>query len=142
VFGWHRDRLVAEASIIVLERFYEVSTLETHRIDPLLLKGKVIVNTRSFGQPTSLVLCRPHPALDREHREAVIFVDSLSEMSAVVLALLEDRISVTNKEFILRKVKARTDLPSSPPAGELCRRTLQRSQESECHERGCRLVEG
>jgi hypothetical protein len=50
VFGASLDRLIREASVIVLERFYEISSLESHRIDPLLLEGKVIVSTRSFGR--------------------------------------------------------------------------------------------
>jgi hypothetical protein len=55
VFGSHLNHLINEASIIVLERYYDVSSLETHRVDPLLLKGKVIVSTRSFGQSSILI---------------------------------------------------------------------------------------
>jgi hypothetical protein len=54
VFGASLVSLVNSASIIVLDRFYNSSTLETHRIDPLLMKGKVVVSTRSMGK---FVIC-------------------------------------------------------------------------------------
>lgn len=49
VFGPSLDLLIDHASIIVLDRFYDISSLESHRVDPLLLKGKVLVSTPSFG---------------------------------------------------------------------------------------------
>lgn len=51
IFGGGLDAMIDSASIIVLERYYESSSLESHRVDPLLLKGKVIVSTPSFGKP-------------------------------------------------------------------------------------------
>ncbi len=56
VFGAQLNHLIEKAVIIVLERYYEVSSLESHRIDPLLLQGKVIVSTRSFGMNLRLFL--------------------------------------------------------------------------------------
>jgi hypothetical protein len=50
VFGDALEAMVEEASIVVLERYYDTSSLETHRVDPLLLKGKVVVTTPSFGK--------------------------------------------------------------------------------------------
>lgn len=50
VFGIYLDDLINHASIIALERYYHISSLESHRIDPLLLKGKILVSTKSFGK--------------------------------------------------------------------------------------------
>lgn len=50
VFGVYLDDLINYASIITLERFYDISSLESHRIDPLLLKGKILISTKSFGK--------------------------------------------------------------------------------------------
>jgi hypothetical protein len=50
VFGGALGAMIDSASIIVLERYYKLSTLESHRVDPLLLKGKVIVSTHSYGE--------------------------------------------------------------------------------------------
>ena len=50
VFGAALEAMINSASVIVLERYYETSSLESHRVDPLLLKGKVIVSTPSFGK--------------------------------------------------------------------------------------------
>jgi hypothetical protein len=55
VFGPALDLLIEHASIIVLDRFYDISALESHRIDPLLLRGKVLVSTPSFGIPPPLL---------------------------------------------------------------------------------------
>jgi hypothetical protein len=119
VFGPILDRLIGEAPIIVLERFYDVSSLESHRIDPLLSQGKIIVSTRSFGMTCSPPL-PPHPptfcclvdaALDREYQDVVIFVDQIQEMPSVILELLSNQekmmqISKHNQNFILNKVRA------------------------------------
>jgi hypothetical protein len=58
VFGPSLDVLIDHASVIVLDRFYDISALESHRIDPLLLRGKVLVSTNSFGQS----LTPPYPS--------------------------------------------------------------------------------
>lgn len=50
IFGSALDAIIDAATIVVLERYYESSSLETHRVDPLLLKGKIIVTSPSFGR--------------------------------------------------------------------------------------------
>lgn len=50
IFGRALESMVESASIVVLERYYKLSCLETHRVDPLLLKGKIVVTSPSFGE--------------------------------------------------------------------------------------------
>jgi hypothetical protein len=54
VFGSALESMIEAASIVVLERYYESSSLEAHRIDPLLLKGKIVVTPPSFGELISM----------------------------------------------------------------------------------------
>ena len=50
IYGEALETMIDSASIIVFERYHEFSSLEPHRVDPLLLKGKVVVSTPSFGK--------------------------------------------------------------------------------------------
>ena len=56
VFGVYLDDLIHHASIIALERYYEISSLESHRIDPLLLQGKILISTKSFGKSITIII--------------------------------------------------------------------------------------
>lgn len=50
IFGHYLNYLLHYSQIVILERFYRHSSLESHRIDPLLLQGKVLISTKSFGK--------------------------------------------------------------------------------------------
>lgn len=50
LFGKYLAYLLHFSSIVILERFYNYSSLESHRIDPLLLQGKILISTESFGK--------------------------------------------------------------------------------------------
>lgn len=50
VFGEALNHFVCQAKIIVVERYFKNSVLETHRIDPLLQAGKVIISSHSSNR--------------------------------------------------------------------------------------------
>eukprot|EP00602_Paraphysomonas_sp_CaronLab_P003614 CAMPEP_0185030452 /NCGR_PEP_ID=MMETSP1103-20130426/17436_1 /TAXON_ID=36769 /ORGANISM="Paraphysomonas bandaiensis, Strain Caron Lab Isolate" /LENGTH=678 /DNA_ID=CAMNT_0027565603 /DNA_START=60 /DNA_END=2093 /DNA_ORIENTATION=- len=98
VFGPHLNRLIDTADVVVLDRYYAVSTIESHRIDPLLLKGKVIVSTHSFDRDLELV-----------YNNSIVFVDRVEDMPRTVNRILNDqqmlkRMSVYNREFMRQKM--------------------------------------
>lgn len=50
LFGNYLNYILYHSSIVILERFYTHSSLESHRIDPLLFQGKILISTESFGE--------------------------------------------------------------------------------------------
>lgn len=55
IFGQALNYLVCSAKIIVVERYYKNSMLETHRIDPLLQIGKIVVSPPSSNEQLDLL---------------------------------------------------------------------------------------
>lgn len=77
IFGPLLTHYVCNSRIIVLEHYYSRASLETHRIDALLLLGKVVVSTPSAD-----------PELDRAYSDYVIFSEpeNIAETVQDVLA--------------------------------------------------------
>lgn len=62
VFDKMLTHYVCNAKVVVLEHFYDMASLETHRIDALLLAGKIVITTPSGD-----------PYLDRSYQKFVMF---------------------------------------------------------------------
>lgn len=64
VYGQLLSHYACRARVVVMERFYSNASLETHRLDALLLAGKIVVSTRSSNAE-----------LDKAYEDYVIFVE-------------------------------------------------------------------
>jgi hypothetical protein len=98
IYGPSLDRVLCGADIIVVDRFYSNGAIESHRIDPLLQQGKVVVSTASRDVNMQAL-----------YGDAVVFTSSLEEMVGRVRGFLGDAGACEDqkrrgREFIARKV--------------------------------------
>lgn len=80
LFGEHREMLIEEAQVVLNLHYYEGASLEVHRINYLLARGKCVVSERS-GDATLDELYESSGALSFAH---------LRDFPDTVLALLRD----------------------------------------------------
>lgn len=92
LFGAERDRVVQGAKLVLNVHYYQAATLEVHRINYLLAKGKCVLS-----EPSS------DAYLDARYASAVVF-SKVEDLASTALALLRDEhcrriIELHAKEF-------------------------------------------
>lgn len=78
VFGAVLEHFICRSKVIVIESFYEGATLSSHRIDALLLAGKIIVSTPSIL-----------PSSNKAY-EDLIYLVKKEDIPSTVKAILEN----------------------------------------------------
>ena len=99
IYGPSLDRVLCGAEVVVVDRFFQNGSIESHRIDPLLQMGKIIVSTHSRD-----VL------MQKMYSEVVLFCNSMEELVSTLHSLLSDaelrmRLSQRSKQFIQKRVQ-------------------------------------
>lgn len=100
IFGEALDEFVCKSKVIVVDHFYPNATLETHRIDALLLAGKIVVAVPSAD-----------PAIDAQYSDFVIFSERENIVATVQQILSNWRkwssMSRARSEQLLQQVQSR-----------------------------------
>lgn len=92
LFDEERERMIPRAKLVLNMHYWPQASLETHRIEYLMARGKCVVTERSMD-----------PVLDREYEDAVVFT-SYEKMPDTIETLLEspesiERVGTAAKEL-------------------------------------------
>lgn len=83
-FGSSLNYLVCRAKVVVIEHRFALSALVTHRIDPLLIAGKLVVSTHSADKD-----------MDEEYSHLITFSEK-AELIRTILHVLQNASLVAN----------------------------------------------
>ena len=86
LFGREREELIARSKVVLNTHFWPESSLETHRIEYLMARGKCVVSERSMDHD-----------LDSEYADAIHFCD-YDDMEMTISKLLRDHRCVDASE--------------------------------------------
>lgn len=99
IFDKLLSHLVCQARVVVVSHYFRTSALETHRIDPLLQIGKVVVATESLSSPD----------IDRLYRQVIPIVPSADLVRTVTHVvrnyhswLRQERYTERVRDFVRR----------------------------------------
>ena len=92
LFGAERERIIARSKIVINTHFWIQSSLETHRIEYLLARGKCVVSERSMDEE-----------LDTEYSSAVVFC-GYDQMVSTIGNLLKNPNLIGNIENSSRQL--------------------------------------
>lgn len=117
LFGEEREQFIARSKIVLNTHFWPESSLETHRIEYLMARGKCVVSERSMD-----------PDLDAEYRGAVNFCE-YDAIEAMVSRLLRnpEEINMSGKRARVLSEKHQFEMSHLRSALEGCLGALGRN---------------
>ena len=104
LYGPSLDRVLCAADIILVDRFYSSGSVESHRIDPLLKMGKIVISTASQDLN-----------MQQLYKDAIVFTTGFDDLVEKIKELLgKDIVDLREqgknaKKFIESKVSALED---------------------------------